>query len=332
MASTSATLRYVDDSAPGIGRRWRYERWHYFRPDGECIKAAEEVERLNGLAVPPAYENVWYCLWPNGHLQATGRDARGRKQYRYHPEYRAQREADKFSRTVSFGEALPAMRERVAMDLRRRNLSRERMLAATVRLLDVGRLRIGNEDYARRNDTQGATTLTEDEVDIRGDRLYLDYTAKGGKRRQIHVEDGSLARLARRCQDLPGQHLFAWEDEDGEAHDVSSDEVNDYIRATMGEDFTAKHFRTWHASAIAYREIMAVDGDLTLKAMLTPVAEELGNTITVSRKSYVHPALVDWVKSEAGAGAATAAGLPLPEEGAYLAPHERGLLDFLNGR
>ncbi len=327
-ATTTARLRYVDDSIPGLTRRWRYKTWHYFSPDGDRVKEEGEIRRLNSLAVPPAYRQVWYCPLPNGHLQATGRDDRGRKQYRYHPDYRAQREADKFSRTAAFGEALPAMRKQVESDLRRTSLSKERMLAATVRLLDVGRLRVGNEDYARRNDTRGATTLTDDNVDVRGDSLYLDYRAKGGKIRKFRVADGALARLARRVHDeLPGQHLFAYENGDGQPHTVSSEDVNDYIRSAMGEDFTAKHFRTWHASAIAYQQIVQSDGGLTLKAMLTPVAEQLGNTIAISRKSYVHPALIDCVKAD---GCAGQAGLKLPRATAYLSPHERGLISFLS--
>ncbi|MBV7256454.1 DNA topoisomerase IB [Pacificimonas sp. WHA3] len=325
-AGFPSQLRYVDDAQPGISRRWRYKRWHYFDPHGERIARQRDINRLNGLAVPPAYENVWYCQWPDGHLQATGRDAKGRKQYRYHPEFRALREADKFSRTVEFGRALPVLREQVEADLRRRNLSRERVLAAMVRLLDAGRIRVGNDDYARRNNTKGATTLTDEDVDVRGDRLYLEYTAKGGKARKLHVDDGSLARLARRCQDLPGQHLFAWEGDDGKGHRVSSDEVNAYIRAATQSDFTAKHFRTWHASAIAFRQIVRSGGDLTLKDMLAPVAKELGNTIAISRKSYVHPALIEYAKNHASTDVA---GLKLPPATAYLRPHERGLIDFL---
>ena len=322
-------LKYVQDSEPGYTRRWRYKTWHYFRTDGERITEKSEIERLNGLAVPPAYKEVWYCRFPNGHLQATGRDDKGRKQYRYHPLFRAQQEADKFSRTADFGKALPAIREQVEADLRRRNLSFERMLAATVRLLDIGVLRVGNDDYASRNDTYGATTLTKDHAEVRGESVYLDYTAKGGKERSLRLSDGSLARLARRCHDLPGQHLFAWTDEKDRPRGVSSEEVNEYIRSAMGEDFTAKHFRTWHASAIAYRQVLDSDGGLTLKAMLEPVAEKLGNTVTISRKSYVHPALIDCVKKD---GCEEIAGLRLPRATKYLAPHERGLIDFLEAR
>ena len=319
-------LRYVDDSEPGLTRRWRYKSWHYFQPEGHRVTQEDEIQRLNSLAVPPAYENVWYCRWPNGHLQATGRDARGRKQYRYHPQFREAQEADKFSRTAAFGDALPAMRKQVEADLRRRTLSRERMLAATVRLLDIGKLRVGNDSYAKENDTRGATTLTEDDAVVRGDSLYLDFVGKGGKARCLRVQDAALARLARRCHDLPGQRLFAWRDDDGEAHSVSSCEVNEYIRAAMGTDFTAKHFRTWHASVIAFQQIIESDGGLTLKAMLTPVAEQLGNTMAISRKSYVHPALIACVKED---GCRDAAGLKLPRRTAYLSANERGLIEFL---
>ena len=327
MSEGPEKLRFVHDSDPGISRRWRYRTWHYFDPDGPRIRDKAEIERLNGLAVPPAYEQVWYCRYPNGHLQATGRDAKGRKQYRYHPDFRAAREADKFSRTAAFGEALTEMRRQVEADLRRRALSRERMLAATVRLLDIGHIRVGNESYARTNETRGATTLTRDNAEVRGDSVYLEFTAKGGKERRMRISDASLARLARRCQDLPGQHLFAYEDEDGDIRTVGSSEVNEYIREAMGEDFTAKHFRTWHASAIAFREAHRGGGELSLKAMLTPVAEQLGNTLAISRKSYVHPKLIETVKADGGA---EIAGLKLPRKTQYLAPYERGLIEYLN--
>jgi DNA topoisomerase-1 len=275
--------------------------------------------------VPPAYTDVWYCRWADGHLQATGRDDKGRKQYRYHVDYRAQQEADKFSRTAAFGTALPKIRAQVEADLRRRNLSFERMLAATVRMLDIGALRVGNRSYAR-SGAYGATTLTKAHAEVSGNTVHLHYKAKGGKDRNVRLSDASLARLAKRCQDLSGQHLFAWTDEDGRTRGVSSGEVNDYIRAAMGGDFTAKNFRTWHASAIAFWEIVKSDGNITLKDMLTPVAERLGNTITISRKSYVHPALIDCVKQD---GCSPVAGLKLPRKTKYLASYERGLIDFL---
>ena len=329
MATLPRNLRYSDDSEPGISRRKRYGKWHYFQPEGERITCRDTIGRLNGLAVPPAYAGVWYCRHDNGHLQATGRDEKGRKQYRYHPEFRAAQEADKFSRTAAFGEALPEIRARVEADLRRRNLSFERMLAATVRMLDIGALRVGNSGYARTNGAYGATTLTKDHARVSGGSVHLNYTAKGGKTRDVHLSDGSLARLARRCQDLPGQHLFAWQDQDGRSRGVSSGEVNDYIRSAMGEGFTAKHFRTWHASAIAYWEIVKADGDITLKAMLEPVAERLGNTIAISRKSYVHPALIECVKD---GDCADGPGLKLPQKKKYLASYERGLIEFLHRR
>ena len=329
MSTSAAPLRYVEDSEPGFSRRRRYSTWHYFDPDGARITHDKTLSRLDGLAVPPAYTQVWYCCDANGHLQATGRDAKGRKQYRYHEAFRAKQEADKFGRTAEFGRQLPAIRETVERDLRRRNLSQERMLAATVRMLDIGALRIGNQDYARRNGAYGATTLTKDHADVRGDRLHLNYTAKGGKQREINLTDGSLARLARRCQDLSGQHLFAWQDQDGRARGVSSGEVNDYIREAMGADFTAKHFRTWHASAIAFWEIIKSGGDISLKAMLEPVAERLGNTVAISRKSYVHPALIEMAKENE---TEFVAGLRLPRKTKYLASYERGLIELLSAR
>lgn len=325
MAASASDLRYVDDTEPGYSRRRRGKGWHYFAPDGERISQRDEIARLNALAVPPAYTDVWYCRWADGHLQATGRDDKGRKQYRYHADYRAQQEADKFSRTAAFGCALPEIRARVEADLRRRNLSFERMLAATVRMLDIGALRVGNRSYAR-SGAYGATTLTKAHAEVSGNTVHLHYKAKGGKDRNIRLSDASLARLAKRCHDLSGQHLFAWTDEGGRTRGVSSGEVNDYIRAAMGGDFTAKNFRTWHASAIAFWEIVKSDGGITLKNMLTPVAERLGNTITISRKSYVHPALIECVKND---GCGSVAGLKLPRKTKYLASYERGLIEFL---
>lgn len=325
MASLPSGLIFTDDSEPGFSRSRKGKGWRYTDPSGASVDDDAVVARLNSLAVPPAYREVWYCLPENGHLQATGRDDRGRKQYRYHPEFRAHQEAGKFARTAEFGNALPPLREQVENDLRRRSLSHERMRAAMVRMLDIGALRVGNRDYALRNGAFGATTLQKDHAEVRGESVYLDYTAKGGKERSVRLTDGSLARLARRCHDLPGQHLFGWEDERGHVRGVTSGEVNEYLREHMGEGFTAKNFRTWHASAIAFHEITKAGGDLTLKAMLTPVAERLGNTITISRKSYVHPALIELVKS----GEAADAGLQLPRKTKYLASYERGLIQFL---
>ncbi|MEE4350938.1 MAG: DNA topoisomerase IB [Pacificimonas sp.] len=329
MTRLPSGLVYSHDSEPGFLREAKGDAetfaWDYRAPDGALVGDDETIERLNALAVPPAYRDVWYCCRENGHLQATGRDDRGRKQYRYHPDFRAAKEHEKFARTAEFGGVLPTLRKQVATDLRRRNLSAERMTAATVRMLDIGALRVGNRTYARANGAFGATTLKKEHADVRGDRVYLSYRGKGGKAREVQLSDGSLARLARRCQDLPGQHLFAWADDRGEAHGVSSDAVNAYIRDHAGDDFTAKHFRTWHASAIAYYELVKAAGDLTLKAMLEPVAERLGNTITISRKSYVHPKLIDAAKSGDLAGT----DLRLPRKSKYLASYERGLIDFL---
>lgn len=304
-------------------------RWAYRDAAGNRITDRDEIDRLNAIALPPAYTDAWYCPHPDGHLQATGIDDRGRKQYRYHPEYRAAQDAAKYDRCARFGERLPKLRARIESDLRKRSLCRERAVAAVVRLLDLGRVRVGNESYVKANRSFGATTLRKRHALLVGRRLRLQYRAKSGRQRVLTITDNSLISFVKKCQDLPGQHLFRWVDEDGECHPVTSTDVNAYIRDAMGDDFTAKHFRTWGASVIAFEALATADGHLGLKAMLEPVTAALGNTPAIARKSYVHPTLIDLAKDREGQ-TAFRAGVSLPRTTRYLSRAERGLIAFLD--
>lgn len=320
-------LCYVDDALPGITRRKIGRAWGYFDPEGKRITDRDEIDRLNAVALPPAYADAWFCPSPHGHIQATAYDDKGRKQYRYHPDFRARREHEKYDRCADFGRVLPLIRARVESDLRRTAISRERAVAAVVRLLDLGHLRVGNEAYARSNRSFGATTLRNRHARVKGATLRLSYRAKSGKDVTMRITDASLARFVKRCQDLPGQHLFQYLDADGVAHAVTSTDVNDYLREASGEDFTAKNFRTWGASVLAFAALHASGGRLPLKALLEPVCAALGNTPAIARKSYVHPALTELATSKQG----NPLPLHLPRATRYLSRAERGLIDYLDG-
>ncbi|KZY15366.1 DNA topoisomerase, partial [Erythrobacter sp. HI0037] len=260
LAFTMTKLIYVDDDLPGITRKGAGRGWAYYDPEGALIADPQEKRRLNAIALPPAYTDAWFCPAPNGHILATGVDAKGRKQYRYHPDFRAAREGEKFDSCVTFGSLLPLVRKRVEEDLRGRKLTRERAIASVIRLLDLGAVRVGNEGYAKSNKSFGATTLRKRHAELTGKTLRLRYKGKGGKLREVTLSDGSLARMVRKMQDLPGQHLFAYIDEDGDRHAVGSSDVNAYLRETMGQDFTAKNFRTWHASVKALSCLLDGEG------------------------------------------------------------------------
>jgi DNA topoisomerase I len=250
-AARAAGLRYVSDAMPGILRRRAGKAFSYRGPDGGLIKERAELVRIRRLAIPPAWTGVWICRYANGHLQATGRDARGRKQYRYHPEWRAVRDAAKFDRMLAFAKALPRLRARIAEDQARRGLPREKVLATVVRLLEVTLIRVGNQEYARDNGSYGLTTLRDRHVDFEGVRLIFEYRGKGGKQHRISLRDRRLARIVRSCQELPGQHLFQYVDEDGQRQPVDSADVNAYLQEITGEPFTAKDFRTWAGTVLA---------------------------------------------------------------------------------
>ena len=294
-------LRHSNDSIPGITRQKAKIGYAYFDSAGERVTDREEIERLNAVGLPPAYENAWFCPWPNGHIQATGIDAKGRKQYRYHADFRTKADATKYEGTLDFGTRLPRLRRRVAADLRKRSLSRDTVLAAVVRLLDTAYIRIGNSQYAKANKSFGATTLRNKHIKKEGRRLKMRFTGKHGIVHDLTITDRTLGRVVTRCQDLPGQSLFQYLGNDGEPHGITSADVNDYIREAMGCDFTAKHFRTWGASAIAFEQLLAhTPGErITVQTVVEPVAAALGNTPAMSRKSYVHPAILEAVKTDA---------------------------------
>lgn len=325
MASRSPKLVHVDDGLPGITRKKAGRRWAYFDTDGERITDREEIDRLNKIALPPAYTDAWFCPDPNGHILATGFDDKGRKQYRYHPDYRTHQEAEKFDRTAEFGRLLPKLRKRVERDLAGTVLSRERAIASVVRLLDLGVVRVGNESYAKSNNSFGATTLRMRHVTVSGKTVKLRFKAKSGKLAEVAVTDRRLAHFVRKMDDLPGQNLFQYLGDDGEVHAVGSAEVNDYLGETMGEHFTAKNFRTWHASAIAFGLLAHAKRPLTLKALMEEVSDKLGNTPAIARKSYVHPAVVALVDRQQK----WRASLKLPRKTKWLSREERGLLELL---
>ncbi len=328
MASLPPSLCFGDCAEPGITRKKLTHGWAYYAPAGDRITDRDEIDRLNRIALPPAYRDAWFCPLPGGHIQAIGYDEKGRKQYRYHLDFRSQQEAEKYDRCGAFGRALPKIRARVERDLAGRKLSKNTVIAAVVRLLDLGRVRVGNDGYAKANKSFGATTLRDRHAKITGGRLKLEYIGKSGKLQQITIDDQRLARIVRRSQDLPGQRLFQYLDSDGARHPVTSSDVNAYIREASGTEFTAKHFRTWGASTLAYGQLVeAAPEGLTLKTMLGPVAAALGNTPAISRKSYVHPALIELAR---GGGLRDQPKPRLPRAAKHLSPVERGLIAFLD--
>jgi len=289
-------LRFTSDEEPGIRRVRRGRGFVYLTPGGRRIADPEILARIRKLAVPPAYRGVWICTDPRGHLQATGRDARGRKQYRYHPQWRAHRDAAKFDRMLEFARALPRIRRRVAHDLGKRGLPRERVLATVVKLLESTLVRVGNEEYARANGSYGLTTLRNRHVKVRGAELRFEFRAKSGIHREVHVHDPKLAAIVRRCADIPGQELFQWVDEAGERHPIDSTSVNEYLReASGGGPFTAKDYRTWFATLDTLERlrgrapVSARAMKQEVSAALSEVSARLGNTPTICRKCYVHP-------------------------------------------
>ncbi len=331
MESTASShnpgLIFVDDSLPGVTRKRSGKGWAYFDAAGARIKDRDEIDRLNSIALPPAYEHAWFCPAPNGHILATGIDAKGRKQYRYHPGFRTAREGEKFDRCAAFGRLLPLVRKRVEEDLDSPQLTRERCIAGIVRLLDSGAIRIGNEAYVRANKSFGATTLRMRHAEVKGHVLRLRFRAKSGKEREMRVTDRGLARFVKKMGDLPGQNLFQYLNDDGSACPVGSAEVNEWLRETMGDDFTAKHFRTWRASALAFETLAEAKEKVPLKALLNEVSEHLGNTPAIARKSYVHPAVMALVDQQEE----WRETLNLPRATRWLSRHERGLIALLEG-
>lgn len=299
-SSRMARLRYVSDEKPGITRKRRGKSFRYFGPDGKQIKDDAVLARIQSLAIPPAWTDVWICPLANGHLQATGRDARGRKQSRYHPRWREVRDETKYERMRLFGQALPRIRERTEHDIALPGLPRDKVLATIVRLLETTFERVGNEEYARENHSYGLTTLREKHVEVEGAKVHFHFKGKSGKMHSIDVHDRQLARIVKKCLDLPGYELFQYVDQEGNPRSVDSADVNEYLQAITGEPFTAKDFRTWAGTVLAcamLREFDACDTQTQAKKnvvqAIASVAERLGNTPSVCRKCYVHPAVIE---------------------------------------
>ncbi|MFN2463126.1 MAG: DNA topoisomerase IB [Candidatus Dormibacteria bacterium] len=299
-SAEAAGLRYVSDTELGISRRVRGKSMRYQWPDGTSVTDRPTLTRIKRLAIPPAYHDVWICRHPTGHLQAVGRDERGRKQYRYHEEWRTVRDAVKFHRMLAFGEALPRIREQVSADLRKRGLPREKVLAAVVAMLEQTLVRVGNEEYREQNQSYGLTTLLNRHAQLKGKKARFRFKGKSGKQHDVEVDDPRLVRVVRQCLDIPGQELFQWVDEDEQPHVVDSDDVNKYLREVSGEEFTAKDFRTWAATVLAARLLRAagsVESDRKARTevarVIKDVAAQLRNTPAVCRKSYIHPRVID---------------------------------------
>ena len=339
-AAESAGLRFVSDEQPGIRRQRAGKRFTFVTPNGETIRDEATLKRIRKLAIPPAYSDVWICPRADGHIQATGRDAKGRKQYRYHPQFRAVRESTKYEHMMEFARSLPAIRARIVEHMALRGLPREKVLATVVHLLETTLIRVGNDDYAKQNKSYGLTTLRNPHVKVDGAELRFQFKGKSGKTWRLQIKDRRIAKIVKACQDLPGQELFQYLDENGERKDVASADVNAYLREITGRDVTAKDFRTWAGTvlaALALQEFANFDTQATVKknvrAAIERVAARLGNTPTICRKCYVHPEILslyaegalllqvkDRVEGE------------LREDLATLKPEEFAVLSLLEGR
>jgi DNA topoisomerase I len=323
-AATQAGLRYVRDDGPGIRRTGSHPRFRYVDGAGRPVHDPATLARIRALVIPPAWTSVWICPSGSGHIQATGRDARGRKQYRYHASWRLHRDAHKFARMIEFGRALRRLRRTTDRDLARRGLPHEKVLATVVRLLELTHARIGNEQYAKANRSYGLTTLENRHVDVEGGTLRFHFRGKSGKAQVFGVDSPPLARIVRQCEELPGQHLFEYVDEDGVVRPIGSHDVNEYIRANSGGDFSAKDFRTLAGTVLAARALRAQHAQhakkgiseskaqwkRAVRAALELVAGHLGNTVAVCRKSYVHPAVLqaNWISDTRSHGPSSVHG------------------------
>ena len=338
-AAEQAGLHYVSDEQPGICRRKSGRGFAYYLK-GKLVRDAAILKRVRALAVPPAYRDVWICADPRGHIQATGRDDRGRKQYRYHVKWSEIRDETKYGRMLEFAQALPDIRQRVKADMGRKGLSREKVLATVVNLLETTLIRVGNEDYARANKSYGLTTLRNKHVEVDGGELRFEFKGKSGKMWKLAVKDRRIARVVKACQDLPGQHLFQYVDEDGARQAVTSADVNAYLREISGRDFTAKDFRTWAGTvlaAMALREFESFDTQARakrhVKAAIERVATRLGNTPTICRKCYVHPEIfASYLDGQLVEIVRAKAGKELAEELEHLKPEEAAVLALLEQR
>jgi DNA topoisomerase-1 len=300
LAAEEAGLTYVHADRPGITRHRAGKGFFYRNTRGDRITDERTLRRIKTLAIPPAWSDVWICPNPNGHLQATGRDTRGRKQYRYHEKWREVRDESKYEHMIAFAQTIPGIRARVEEDLGKRGLPREKVLAAVVRLLETTLIRVGNDQYAKENKSYGLTTMRDRHVDIEGSTITFSFSGKAGVEHEIDLQDRKLANIVKRCQELPGQHLFQYLDENGDRQAINSSDVNEYLREITGENFTAKDFRTWAGTMLAAEALAGFeefDSDTTAKsnvvAAIETVSRKLGNTPTICRKCYVHPAVID---------------------------------------
>ncbi len=340
VAAEEAGLRYVSDDKPGYTRQKWGKKFVYFDTEGKEIRDETRILRLNRLAIPPAYTEVWICPSPNGHLQATGRDDRGRKQYRYHERWREERDENKYEKMVIFAQALPKIRRRITKDLKQRGLPREKILATVVQLLERTFIRIGNEEYAKENKSFGLTTMRNRHVDVKGATVRFRFRGKSGKEHDIDTEDRRVAKIIRQLQELPGQEVFQYLDEEGERHHIASDDVNEYLREITGEEFTAKDFRTWAGTvmtAMALNAQVAFENKSqakqNVKAAINAVAKRLGNTPAVCRKCYVHPAVLEtYLDGNLIEGLKKQTEKTLEESLADLRSEEAAVLSFLQER
>ncbi|HZA38952.1 MAG TPA: hypothetical protein VE486_07400 [Candidatus Baltobacteraceae bacterium] len=299
-AAEDAGLRYVSDEQPGFSRRRKGEEFEYFDTKEKPVRDEQRLLRIKRLAIPPAWSDVWICPSPNGHIQATGRDARRRKQYRYHERWREIRDENKYDRLINFGKALPKIRRRVQKDLALRGLPRAKVLATIVQLLERSLIRVGNEEYARENKSFGLTTMQDRHVGVKGSKLRFRFRGKSGREHEVDVTDRRIARIVSKLQDLPGQDLFQYLDDEGEVRDISSQDVNEYLREITGEDFSAKDFRTWAGTVLAAVALGSTGASKTkkqakanIKDAIGAVAEILGNTAAICRKCYIHPDVLE---------------------------------------
>jgi DNA topoisomerase-1 len=299
-AAEDAGLRYVNDDQPGFSRQRKGEEFEYLDQKGKPIRDEQRLLRIKRLAIPPAWTEVWICPSSNGHIQATGRDARRRKQYRYHERWREIRDENKFDRLVNFGKALPKIRRRLKKDLALSGLPREKVLATIVQLLERSLIRVGNEEYARENKSFGLTTMQDRHVDVKGSKLRFRFRGKSGRQHEVDVTDRRIARIVSKLQDLPGQSLFQYLDDEGKVRDITSQDVNEYLREITGEDFTAKDFRTWAGTVLAAIALRAAgefetktQAKANIKNAIEAVAKVLGNTPAICRQCYIHPAILE---------------------------------------
>jgi DNA topoisomerase-1 len=336
-AAEEAGLRYVSDEQPGFSRRRKGEEFEYLDTKGKPIRDEQRLLRIKRLAIPPAWSDVWICPSPNGHIQATGRDARRRKQYRYHGRWREIRDENKYDRLVHFGKALPKIRRRLKKDLALVGLPRDKVLATIVQLLERSLIRVGNEEYARENKSFGLTTMQDRHVDVKGSKLRFRFRGKSGRQHEVDVMDRRIARIVSNLQDLPGQSLFQYLDDEGDVRDITSQDVNEYLREITGEDFTAKDFRTWAGTVLTAIALSAAGGFETtkqakakIKNAIEAVAKVLGNTPTICRQCYIHPAILEaYLKRNSINGFKPNAQGELGKQGIDLISAQRAVLKFL---